>query len=96
MKNKKAEEEWNNDIPCFNNVAVIPIYVPRMPCSPTIVRTPWKKPLYFLFSGGLLNWSWISFVLIVSIGVTATMASVKPAPNPAKNVFDAEIVPSGF
>ena len=49
----------------------------HIPCSLIIVLTPWKKPLNL----GCANaWSLINLTLIVSIGVTAKIASDTPAP----------------
>jgi hypothetical protein len=51
----------------------------NVPSALTISEQPWRKPLNFGF--GDLR-SLMNFTLIVSIGVTAKMASHTPAPNP--------------
>lgn len=50
-----------------------------LPCSFTISLTPWKNPLNL---GFLDVWSLMNLTLIVSIGVTARIASLTPAPKP--------------
>ena len=74
-------------------VASSPLYVPPTPCSATIVRTPWKKPLNLRSAGARVSWSWMRRVLIVSMGVTATIASAVPAPRPHSSVLSVVIEP---
>lgn len=50
-----------------------------IPCSFTISLIPCENPLNF---GFLDVWSLINFTLTVSMGVTARMASLTPAPKP--------------
>ena len=39
------------------------------------------------------TWSWMSFVFIVSTGVTTNVASIKPAIAPANHVPNADVLP---
>mmetsp|Transcript_33053 Transcript_33053/g.71451 ORF Transcript_33053/g.71451 Transcript_33053/m.71451 type:complete len:203 (-) Transcript_33053:235-843(-) len=62
---------------CFSTVANTPWYRPAKPLSARMERTP-----------GTSDWFVsMSFVLIVSMGVTANIASNVPAPMPARNCF---------
>ena len=47
-----------------------------------IVLIPWKNPLNLGFAD---LWSFMNFTFTVSIGVTASIASDTPAPNPHSN-----------
>lgn len=61
--------------PCFAMVAHTPWYRPAGPSVFKMVLTPCMK-------GALV---WMAFVLTVSMGVTAKIASSTPAPKPARN-----------
>lgn len=63
------------------------------PCSLTMIPTPWKKPLNLGFA---LRWSLMNFTLTVSMGVTAKMASITPAPSPHSNLLLILKLPSGW
>ena len=53
----------------------------NLPSCRTMVLTPWKNPRYF---GLGCVWSWMNLTLTVSIGQTMRMASLTPAPRPAR------------
>ena len=59
--------------PCRESVRV----TGPLPCSRTMVLTPWKKPLK---RGFAFAWSSMNLTFTVSMGVTAKIASQIPAP----------------
>lgn len=62
----------------------------RSPCSLSMQETPWKKPRNF---GLAERWSLMNLTLTVSIGVTANMASVTPAPRPHRSRLPGDRLP---
>ena len=72
------------DPPCLNAVERPPWYSPATPSLSTMRRTPLRKPMFRL----------MSFVLMVSCGVTTRTASAMPANKPATKLAPAESVPS--
>ncbi|KAH9403409.1 hypothetical protein TYRP_015298 [Tyrophagus putrescentiae] len=64
---------------CFTTVAVTPLYIAPRPRSRTISLTPETRPRYL---GVSLRRSLMNFTLVDSMGMTATRASMTPAPMP--------------